>query len=89
MDRDDVGSFTMLGDVIDGIVRDLELRTQDLGDKGPRITRTPGKFEAGRVLFPASGGRGEVPGAYGGRNAPGTARHSSRGRTVTKGNRRL
>lgn len=88
MDRDDVFTFQTLGDVIDGVVRDLELRTQDRGNKRPRIVETPGKYETGRVLFPASGGRGEVPGARGGRNAPGTARHRV-GASVTKGNRRL
>lgn len=87
MDRDDVFTFRTLGDVTSEIIRDLEVKTQDLENKRPRIVGTPGKFEAGSWV--ASGGRGAVPGAHGGNHAPGTNRHSARGATVTKGNRRL
>lgn len=89
MDTDDVLTFRALGDVIDGIVRDLEVRTQDHRDKGPRVTKTPGKWRAAMCSGGTARDGGKVPGAVGGRKAPGTNRHSSRGRTVTKGNRRL
>lgn len=89
MDRDDVFTFKTLGDVIDGIVRDLEVRTQDRGNKGPRVTKAPGKWRAAMCSGGTARDRGAVPGALGGNHAPGTNRHSVRGAAVTKGNRRL